>query len=250
MSLSTASHSHPKASSPLSSDPSDLSNLSYLSYPSDKSDKSDRSDPSDQSDQSAFDDNSLALRELSLDRMFPRIRPEDYQLYIARSLEIGRTAAATYLGRPPRDIAELLKVRIVYFDAELQGAFAARSEYDSGTQTIALYRYSIAALQARLNEFGMQTDQTAAADIHIAHELFHHLEATLLGRVDHRLPSVSVWTCGSFRLGRAPIRRCREIAAHKFAKDLLGLPFLPNALDLMMEVGPKTFYIAELGVCV
>ena len=36
---------------------------------------------------------------------------------------------------------------------------------------------------------------------------------------------------------KAHIRRCEEVAAHAFAKELLGLPVLPNFYDYLYLMG-------------
>jgi len=54
----------------------------------------------------------------------------------------------------------------------------------------------------------------------------------------------------AIRSGAAPgtrARRCREIAPHAFARELLGLPFLPNAVDYLILVATDRWSEAELS---
>jgi hypothetical protein len=200
----------------------------------------------------SFDDRDLAYYELRQDPAFPHLKAEDAAVCIDRSLAIGRDAAAPYAGQDPSELAMRLGARIVCRESspEITGG-AVRAEYDSGTHTITICRTSVAQVQVVLNDLCLQWSRitpsainqspatshqslTTALNLLIAHELFHHLEATQIGRVDRRFPMVAGRRMGPFTVGARHIGRCREIAAHSFAKELTGLPFLPNAMDRLV----------------
>ena len=187
----------------------------------------------------SLDDRTLAYHELRQDPAFPYLKHELYADYIDRSLAIGRAAAAAYSGHDPSELAKHLGVRIVYREAQLEiGGLSVHAEYDAGTRTITLCSHSMARMQAVLDDLQLRESlttnnqqPTTALALHIAHELFHHIEETLIGRTDEQLPVVTAGRVGNLKWGVRRVQRCREIAAHSFAKALTGLPFLPNALD-------------------
>jgi hypothetical protein len=191
-----------------------------------------------------FSDHALALLELRLDPAFHRIAPDAYDVYVNGALSIGREAATEYAGCNPSDLAVRRAATIVYSDVRMEVAGQlVRSEYDSCTRMITVYLPSVAEVEERLKTglnrhlptlacHGRWLRPGLVADIHIAHELFHHLEATAIGRTDERMPRVVTKRIGPFTIASVRVRRCREIAAHMFAKELLALPFYPNAIDL------------------
>ena len=192
-------------------------------------------------------DDVLAYHLLSLDRCFPRLSAKQCSDYIRGALLVGRTAALPYKGAWPSRVAQQLGVTIIESNQSLGGCGAyARSEYDSGARTITLYWVSIREIQRLLEQtcdgaalLPLDNPGSAARELHIAHELFHHIEATEIGRTDDLLPHLPVRQFGPLRLGPRRVSQCREIAAHRFAADLLRLPFLPIALDILASDLPR-----------
>jgi hypothetical protein len=185
---------------------------------------------------------------LRRDPAFRLIPPDAYSNYIERSLTIGRCVAAEYVGRDPGELASGLGARVVYSDSQHEVAGCiVRSEYDSGKRAITVYTPSIAEIEQLLADTSIPSmltrcsgrtrlNSSSIAQIHIAHELFHHLEATQIGCTDERLPPVVFRRLGRIRIGLRRVRGCREIAAHMFAKELLNLPFLPNLIDISAQL--------------
>jgi hypothetical protein len=87
-----------------------------------------------------------------------------------------------------------------------------RSEYRTEPPRIILYRQPIEAAFAALPAGRRLIARGAFDDVHIAHELFHHLESA------SRVRKLS--------------REQSERAAHAFARELLDLPFDPGELTL------------------
>ena len=184
-------------------------------------------------------DYALANRELDHDRRCGRLTAWERRKLICEALAIGRAAARRFHGAAPSELAARLGVTVC--ERAGSGEIArsrVRSEYDSGTRLITIYLESIQDVQTELDFLCPWLKErwggvacAAARELHIAHELFHHLEATVLGRVDDILSRGARPSAPALR-GTIRIKACREIAAHRFAADLVGLPFLPIALDV------------------
>jgi hypothetical protein len=74
--------------------------------------------------------------------------------------------------------------------------------------------------------------QATPQDVFIAHELFHHTEATRSGTPIARRHQPTLFRIGRWRW-RTGIAALAEIAAGAFAQTLLDLPCHPKALDLL-----------------
>ena len=153
---------------------------------------------------------------------------------IDHALGAGRAAAGTFRGQDPCAIAasEQVTVRVVHGDNHVAGV-PTRSEYDAESRAITLYQASLGEVLGLLNyASGLPWTGERVAALHVAHELFHHLEATRFPPLDAQLPPVVVKVrLGVLWVARRRARRCREVGAHAFAKTLLGLPFFPSVLD-------------------
>lgn len=135
----------------------------------------------------------------------------------------------------PHQIADRLDVPVAETDADpLVGSLWRFAEYQGRPTRILLYSRGLAPLDsviagrlaARL--LGPATPR----EVFIAHELFHHIEAT---RSD--TPIARRYQPTLFRIGgwhwRTGIAALAEIAAGAFAQSLLGLPCHPRVLDLL-----------------
>lgn len=183
-------------------------------------------------------DTGLAHRELGLDACYSSLSPAMRSEYVDRSLGIGHVAALDFRGHSAEQAARRLRIVVIECDDMAEpGPVLRRSAYDSAAATIFISLASVAQARDLLREAeacGVLPPgrSSTARDLHLAHELFHHLEATTLRRVDELLPRAPGPRLGPIHLPGRRVARCREIAAHAFAKELVGLPFLPNALDL------------------
>jgi hypothetical protein len=130
--------------------------------------------------------------------------------------ELGRGEARRLLVRSVRPqvrrLADELGAAIVERQAPPPAQPRLRSEYRADPPRVILYRDSIDALAAAVRA-SRRSDMIGRSldDMHIAHELFHHLEAR-----------------GRFR---RLSRQQSEEAAHAFARELLGLSFDPAELS-------------------
>ncbi len=130
--------------------------------------------------------------------------------------ELGRRAARRFIVRgvrpQVRDLAAKRGVAILVQEAPPPAQPGLRSEYRSDPPRIILYQSAIEALAAAIHanqRFDMLNCRLD--EVHIAHELFHHLQ-------------------GEKRLGPLS-QEDAERAAHAFAQELLGLLFDPAELS-------------------
>ncbi|NGZ74942.1 hypothetical protein [Saccharibacillus alkalitolerans] len=179
----------------------------------------------------------LGLMELKRDPLFRRIPEERRGYYVERSLAFGREAAAERAGRPIGEWLERegISVRIDDSSGSMFGtALRAQIDWTAAVPRITVYRESMRQLAEAASVFpemfGTLTPERAA-DIHLAHEYYHWLEYRSGTFTKDRLDPVET------RLGplrrRSAVRQCGEVAAHAFARDLTGLPHLPNLLDYL-----------------
>jgi hypothetical protein len=186
----------------------------------------------------AADDRVPAWLELEQDPVFAHLTPGQRRWYVERALGIGREQAAMVAGQAPGGVAEQLgaKVRVVDRESRFAGV-EVRAEHDSETGVITLYAPSVRQVADLLSQVLPEPWSLEQVEgLHVAHELFHHLEATRIGPVHEQLPPVVTFRLGRVWQTRSRARRCREIAAHAFARTLMDLPFLPNAVDWLVLI--------------
>jgi len=132
------------------------------------------------------------------------------------AVALGRRVTRRFMPRglrpKPSDLAAQMKVEVVLLEAPPLAQPLLRSEYTSTPPRITIYTDPINTLAVAIHanqRFDMM--RCDLAELHIAHELFHHLES-------------------GQRFG--PLTREElEAAAHSFAKELLGADFEPEELS-------------------
>ncbi|MCW3096114.1 MAG: hypothetical protein JWL77_1732 [Chthonomonadaceae bacterium] len=175
--------------------------------------------------QKPFAIETIARQELQCDRLFPRLTSEQREFYITAALAIGAREAAHHSGASMLSLAHQLGTRVEEYDGgNVVAGCEIYAEYDVVSRRIRLHRAGVAHLAVRLGQTLPEAiAQETARDLLIAHELFHHLEATCLGPVHRTLPSISVSLVGRLWRVQRHILRTREIAAHSFAHTVLGM---------------------------
>ncbi len=135
----------------------------------------------------------------------------------------------------PEQIARQLRVPIETTDADpMVGSIWRFAEYRPRPPRIVLYSSGLAPLERALSgpRAAPLLGQATLADVFIAHELYHHIEAT---RSD--VPIARRYQPTLFRIGkwhwRTGIPALAEIAAGAFAQSLLELPCHPKMLDFV-----------------
>jgi hypothetical protein len=189
--------------------------------------------------QKPFTLDTLAQAELEFDWFYSHMTPEQRDFYLRAALKIGAREAARYAGQDVDALTRQLGASVyepeeVVRDRDFgSGPYA---EYDAETRQITVHQAGLRYVAFLLHQdvrtipdyaLWNKTTQNAvlrvARELLIAHELFHHLEATSLGPVHRTLPPMTLPLLGGFWKARRYIKRTREIAAHSFAFILLGM---------------------------
>jgi hypothetical protein len=135
----------------------------------------------------------------------------------------------------PQGIAAELGVPVEITDDDpAVGVLWRFAEYRERPARIMLYRRGLAPLDRAVGGdlAARLLGQATAQAVFVAHELFHHLEAT-----SSDIPIAQRYRPTLFRIGgwhwRTGIAALSEIAAGSFAQSLLDLPCHPHLLDLV-----------------
>ncbi|MEG0367059.1 MAG: hypothetical protein RR585_09505, partial [Coprobacillus sp.] len=109
-------------------------------------------------------------------------------------------------------------------------------EMSENEKKIVLYKDSLDEI-AKASQNFLHEDITLedVINIHLAHELFHFYEYMDKQPTNEYLESIVRMKIGPKKLYSTVMSTC-EIAAHAFAKELLGLKFLPNLFDYFLLV--------------
>lgn len=191
---------------------------------------------------------ALAMAELSSDAVFSRIPPEKYAYYIEAALAAGKQAAAQHAHESVEALCQSLGVTLVIEPkSKRYGTVSLRAQAvtEKNQTTIYVYEESIAGLVENSQWEGVDSlSVQTAIDTHICHELFHVLEEKSSAYVSDLLDCVHTWKLLSWS-GKSHVMRCSEIAAHSFAKEMLGLPWLPNLYDYIYLYNQKQLSEAQ-----
>jgi hypothetical protein len=154
---------------------------------------------------------------------------------LADGAAIARDLRARFPGLAPHAIARELGVAVEITDDDPSvGSLWRFAEYRQRPPRIVLYSRGLAPLDRAI--VGGLAEQllgrASPRDVFIAHELYHHAEAT---RPD--IPMARRYRPTIFRIGgwhwRTGIAALSEIAAGAFAQWLLDLPCHPRVLDFV-----------------
>lgn len=154
---------------------------------------------------------------------------------LADGASLAKSLRQRFSDLAPQAIAHQLGVPIEATDDDpMVGSLWRFAEYRQRPPRILLYRRGltpldrilIGALAVRL--LGQATPQ----DVFVAHELFHHAEATRSDTPIARRHRPSLFRIGNWHW-RTGVAALAEIAAGAFAQTLLDLPCHPRVLDLI-----------------
>ncbi len=208
----------------------------------------------------AMEDRVLALCELSNDLLFHKISPNRLGYYVDGALDAGRRAARNFSGRSIQQIYQENGISIRYAGSGKQSygvILRGQSVMSDAECSVEIYQESIDALASHSSWEGGALSAQAALEIHLAHEFYHIWEYRNHCSIAEELEPVTRYHIWEYRnhcsiaeelepvtrfqiLGiqrKAHIRRCEEVAAHAFAKEMLGLPVLPNFYDYLYLMG-------------
>jgi hypothetical protein len=166
------------------------------------------------------------LARLADDRVGRRLGPDRAATAVRAAVTVGAEAARRYRAAgwsDPRRLAVKLGVGVTWSDeSPVLGALLRIAEYEPRPALIRLFAEPIAEIRAAERALPV-------ADVYLAHELFHHLEATALGPASD-LARVTLARLGRWRW-ESGVAALSEVAAHAFAQTLLELPVFPGRLD-------------------
>lgn len=169
-----------------------------------------------------------AYIELRSDPTFSSQTAATSQLYLQESLKLGYEWALAVAPHSLDGLARRFDLTVTCDHSNPR----IRSAYGQGVIYVNCAALSHLTSQTHAIRLSIYTLRRIA----IAHELFHHLE-TLWGQVDELLPPTQQRGISGRLSRRVPVRACREIAAHRFAKELCGVSLFPSALDWLQAVG-------------
>ena len=181
---------------------------------------------------------ALGLLQLRQDPQYPRIPPGRRMALVETALEDGRALAdrtRKRWGQDPAVIAARCDVPVVRSQEEAGfGSVVVFAEYTTRPPSITLYLPAILRLDRRVAGHSARAcDIGSTVPIFLAHELFHHFDCE---RGSDRLScrhAVKIFGIGSWHW-TSGLSSLSEIAAGAFAQQLLGLPFHPKVLDLLL----------------
>jgi len=176
----------------------------------------------------------LILRD---DPFFRRLPPGSEREAIESAFAAGQTAAQKVIsqyGRAPDGIASSLQVRVTRTDAAMAAGRAVLfSEYGDRPPAVTIYTGSVEEANRLIRDNGLAEalGLDDVTPVHLAHELYHHLEAKKLteGTSGYRVPTL---TLGPIRL-QTGLPSLGEIAADRFALVVLGLKVPPRAIQFI-----------------
>ena len=187
----------------------------------------------------ARDAEAMAEVMLEMDPTSRLIPAQERSGLISMALRSGREWAQELRKRYPEAdtliLAQKLGVEVKHSEQEGKlGNIVLRSEYYDQPPQIVIYNSSVKALQEVIERTG-HTDllpPELLVPIHVAHELFHHLENLKKDRLSQRY-KVATLRIGRWRLIESGVRVLTEIGAQAFVQALLNLKWYPFVLDQM-----------------
>jgi hypothetical protein len=186
-----------------------------------------------------LDDLTVGYLELMKDPFFYKIPGELRWKMVDMAVNVGCESAEKIVDKTenvdPCQIAAQLGLSIVLVSQEnLICNLLIRSEYIH-PKTIKIYEKSIEQLKLAIANMGLEElfPLENVFNIHVAHEIFHHLEKTRIGVLSEK-HCIEVFRLGPIRF-KIRILALSEIAAHTFAKALTGVKAPPNILDYIVK---------------
>jgi hypothetical protein len=191
------------------------------------------------------DPEALGLLQLREDPQYRRIPVDQRMSLVEAALEDGRALAGKtqgLWGRDPAAIAARCNVPVIHSKGDTGfGSVVVFAEYTTAPPCITLFLPAIARLDRAILKKDAEVYCSIAdtAPIFLAHELYHHFDC-LRGneRLSRRHP-VKIFGVGRWHWSSG-LSSLAEIAAGAFAQRLLGLPFHPKLLDLLIVQESKS----------
>jgi len=182
---------------------------------------------------------TLGLLMLKSDLHAARLDNVAQQIAVSDALADGAATASDlrkrFPGLNPRRIAGELQVTVTTSDDDpMVGSIWRFAEYRPRPPQILLYTRGLAPLEQAFAHVpaARLLGKASVEDVFIAHELYHHAEATRSETPIARRHQATLFQIGKWRW-RTGIATLAEIAAGSFAQALLQLPCHPKVLDFL-----------------
>jgi hypothetical protein len=187
----------------------------------------------------ATDDHVAGIMQLSRDILYKKIPAIMRDKLVNQALKIGRQTARDiaieYGTQDPILIAKKLGIKIEEVSSKsFIGNILLRAEYVTSPPTIRLYKNSIFWLIGTITRLKLEDifPPEKIMAIHVAHEIFHHIENVKIGLVS-KCYTVNILKIGPIRI-KSEIKSLSEIAANAFADTLLNLKVPCGMLDYII----------------
>lgn len=196
-------------------------------------------------------DNTLYLLELKQDILFHKIPKGKIQYYIEGARSMGRECSREYKGKNIRSILEKEGISVIVEKNSKGKSFGLRGEivFSKKEKKIVIYEDSMEQLHASLKKYYKNIGLKKAYDIHLAHEFYHYLEYKNGKGTNELLDKIESIKLGPYTR-KASILKTREIAAHSFCKEFLGLPFNPLIIDYIYLIETNETSIDAIKACI
>lgn len=182
-----------------------------------------------------MDERVLALCELSNDLLYHKIEQDKLHEYIDAPLAHGKAIAKKFKGKNIEKWYEKYDIKIKYSDSGKKSyGVVLRGQVTMSKEEceVEIYKESIEQLAKYSECNGVSLTYEQALHVHLAHEFYHFWEYKNDVSIIEELPKVERFSFLGIKKYSLIQRSC-EIAAHAFAKELLGLEVLPNYFDYM-----------------
>ena len=182
---------------------------------------------------------ALGLQQLRTDPQYPRIPADRRSALVEAAIEDGRSLAdrtRDLWGDVPATIAARCDVPVVSSEDDAGfGSVVVYADYAPLTPSITLYLPAIRRLDRLIAGHSAQACAIGSTvPIFLAHELYHHFDCLRGGDRLSRRHAVKIFGIGRWHW-TSGLSSLAEIAAGAFAQQLLGLPFHPKLLDLLLR---------------
>lgn len=182
---------------------------------------------------------ALGLMQLREDPQYPRIPAGRRTELVAAALEDGCSLAERIRemwGDKPAEIASHCGVPVFHSKGDAGfGSVVVFGEYTVPPPSITLYLPAVARLDRIIAEREVEvcSGMDSTMPIFLAHELYHHFDCLRGNARLSRRHALKVFGVGRWHWSSG-LSSLPEIAAGAFAQQLLGLPFHPKLLDLLL----------------
>jgi hypothetical protein len=182
---------------------------------------------------------ALGLLQLQDDPQYSRVPADRHLALVEAAIEDGRSLAdrtRDRWGRDPVSIAACCHVPVIHSQDDAGfGSTIVYADYATRAPCITLYVPAIARLDRLIAGRGARCRLGIGSTmpIFLAHELYHHFDCTRGSAPLSRRHRVQIFRIGLWNW-TSGLASLSEIAAGAFAQHLLGLPFHPKLLDLLI----------------